>query len=186
MNKIDFNKLTAEWLIDNFQEITDDVSNGDYIEDVTFEKNIDSEYIRETNSIKEWEDGIKIDFRVWFNRWGDFMTEKRLSYIKITNDGIISIRLPEALEDRDIEDCLEERIKELLGIKQKEEISTKTLVPTKFVLDRNRKTNYNGTDIVVTTYRCSSCEEVYIMEIMTTSYCPCCGVKFEEIEDISI
>ena len=82
MNKIDFSKLTAEWLIYNFQEITDDVSNGDYIEDVTFEKNIDSEYIRKTSSIKEWEDGIKINFRVWFNNWGEFMTEKRLSYIK--------------------------------------------------------------------------------------------------------
>jgi hypothetical protein len=46
MNNIDFTKLTAKWLIENFQEITDDISNGDYIENVTFEKNISSEYIQ--------------------------------------------------------------------------------------------------------------------------------------------
>jgi hypothetical protein len=84
---------------------------------------------RETNSIKEWEDGIKINFRVWFNRWGEFMTERSFSYIKITNNGIISIRLPEALEGGGIESELEDRIFELLGLKKEEEIvSTTTLV----------------------------------------------------------
>jgi hypothetical protein len=116
MSNIDFIKLTAEWLTVNFQEITDDILNGDYIEDVTFEKNIASEYIRETNSIKEWEDGIKINFRVWFNNWGKFMSQKELSWIKITNNGIISIRLPEAIEGG-IETELSERISKLLGIK---------------------------------------------------------------------
>ena len=59
-NNIDFTKLTVKWLTENFQEITDDISNGDYIEDITFEKNISSEYIRETNSIKKWEPRIAI------------------------------------------------------------------------------------------------------------------------------
>jgi hypothetical protein len=187
MNNIDFTKLTAEWLIENFQEITDDVSNGDYIEDVTFEKNIASEYIRETFSIKEWEDGIKINFRVWFNRWGDFMTEKRLSYIKITNDGKISIRLPEALEGGEIEEYLEERIAKLLEIKQEEEVVLTTyLVPTKIYLDRDRRINYNGEEIMANNFKCSTCNNHFIMQVMPFDFCPCCGVEFKEMEDISI
>ena len=185
---IDFSKLTAEWLTKNFQEITDDISNGDYIEDVSFETNITSEYIRETNSVKETEDGITINFRVWFNSWGDFMTERGLSYLTITNNGEISIRLPEAIEFGGIEDELKKRIKELLDIKQEEqeEKETKCLIPTKYILDRDRHMNYNGRNIIANSYRCSSCDEDYIMEISPASYCPYCGVKFEEIEDISI
>lgn len=183
---IDFSKLTAEWLIENFQEITDDISNGDYIEDVKFETNIGSDYIRESNSIKEYEDGIKITFRVWFNRWGDFMTERRQSYITITNEGIISIRLPEAIEYSGIETELEERIKELLGIKPEEQVENKSLIPTKFVLDRDRQINYNGEDMMANNYRCSSCNESYIITMPNHEFCPICGIHFEEIEDISL
>lgn len=183
MNKIDFSKLTAEWLIENFQEITDDVSNGDYIEDVNFESNIEINLERESNSINEYEDGIKITFRVWFNRWGDFMTERRQSYITITNEGIINIRLPEALEGSDVEGELEERIKELLVIKSEEQVP---LIITKFVLDRDRQINYNGQDLIANNYRCSSCKESYIITMPHHEFCPICGIHFEQREDISI
>lgn len=106
---IDLSKITPKWITKVFKEVTEDVSNGDYIEDVKIETNFTLP--SGASSGKEaFEDGIKITFKVWWNRWGDFMTDKHRYYIKVNNKGLVSCNLPEAIEGGDIESGLEEMI----------------------------------------------------------------------------
>jgi Zn finger protein HypA/HybF involved in hydrogenase expression len=65
-------------------------------------------------------------------------------------------------------------------------VENRWLVPTKITLDRDRRINYNGLECYSNTYMCSDCNFQYIMQVMTTSYCPNCGVEFHDIDDISI
>ena len=53
------------------------------------------------------------------------------------------------------------------------------------VLDRTREVNYNGNNIMITEYRCSSCDNIFHLDKECT-FCPVCGIKHTEHEDISV
>jgi len=109
--------ITAEWLIKTFEELGDEYGNGDYIEDVSIKTNMSQNY---TEPYDTYEDGIKITFKVWYNNWGTFMTEREESSIIIRKDGSIQINLPEFLEGGDIDCKLKTKIKELLEIEMEQ------------------------------------------------------------------
>ncbi len=53
--------------------------------------------------------------------------------------------------------------------------------------DRNRTVNYNGHEIQMNMYECTSCREVYKFEYGGKHlYCPCCGTKYKYQDDISV
>lgn len=91
-------RITPEWLIDNFKEISEDILNGDYIEDVIIQEN---------------ENGVNISFKVWWNAWGEWLTDKHRYSVNINKDKI-SISLPEAIEGSGIESELKDKIIELI------------------------------------------------------------------------
>lgn len=57
---------------------------------------------------------------------------------------------------------------------------------TKIRWDRTRDVIYNGSELQMNTYSCSSCENVYHFERIKHSYCPFCGVKFKYESDVSV
>lgn len=51
---------------------------------------------------------------------------------------------------------------------------------TCFRLDRDRETIYNGDAVILTSFKCSSCEEEYIFLAICHSHCPMCGLKYDD------
>jgi hypothetical protein len=92
---LEFSKITGEWLTENFEDISDDVMNGESIENVRFE---------------EKNGGLIIKFDVDY-RYG----LHRNKGIKISERGNITIDLDETpIEGCGIEEELKERIRELI------------------------------------------------------------------------
>lgn len=58
----------------------------------------------------------------------------------------------------------------------------KTLLKT----DRTRTVNYNGNELNMNTYGCSSCKTYYFLEEIKHKFCPFCGAKYKYTIDISI
>ena len=98
-NKLDFNLITKEWLTEKFYEISSDVMNGEYIENVLSQK---------------LKDGLFITFDVNCGRYGLYRNHS----ISIGNRGEIKIDLFDTpVEGCGIESGLEEEIEKLLDIK---------------------------------------------------------------------
>jgi hypothetical protein len=53
-------------------------------------------------------------------------------------------------------------------------------------LDRSRTVLYNGNEIIMNSYKCSSCNATYIMEKMEHLFCPHCGKHYNDQLDVSI
>lgn len=53
-------------------------------------------------------------------------------------------------------------------------------------MDRTRRVNYNGNEIRMNNYQCSSCKMEYIMEEQSHKSCPFCGITYKFDTDISI
>lgn len=53
-------------------------------------------------------------------------------------------------------------------------------------MDRTRTVNYNGNEIRMNNYQCSSCKMEYIMEEQPHKSCPFCGIVYKFDTDISI
>ena len=56
---------------------------------------------------------------------------------------------------------------------------------TKVMYDRTRTVNYNGSELWMNTYECSSCKTVYHFEQIKHSFCPFCGKKYKYEADVS-
>ena len=56
---------------------------------------------------------------------------------------------------------------------------------TKITWDRTRTVNYNGNELMMNSYSCSTCDGHYTFEQIPHSYCPFCGTKYEHTEDVS-
>lgn len=94
--KLDFSKLTEEWLENKFNEISEDIMNGETIENIK---------INETNG------KLKIIFDVDCDRSGTWKNNS----IEINNRGSITVRLDDTpLEGCGIEDELKSEIKKLI------------------------------------------------------------------------
>ena len=115
MNNLDLSKITIEWITETFQEITDDIMNGDYIENVTIEKNFTLPF-GSTSGKEAYEDGVKITFNVWWKNWSEWQTNKGRYSINVNNKGKVSVYLPEAIEGGGIETELKEKISEFIKI----------------------------------------------------------------------
>lgn len=57
---------------------------------------------------------------------------------------------------------------------------------TKSITDRDRNVDYNGKELYMNTYHCSSCNQTYVMQVMLQEACPLCGTKYTSTEDVSI
>ena len=57
---------------------------------------------------------------------------------------------------------------------------------TKVMYDRTRTVNYNGSELWMNTYECSSCKTVYHFEQIKHSFCPFCGKKYRYEADVSV
>jgi len=57
---------------------------------------------------------------------------------------------------------------------------------TNIIWDRTRDVVYNGDQLQMNTYSCSSCEKVYYFEQIKHSFCPFCGIKFKYETDVSV
>ncbi len=57
---------------------------------------------------------------------------------------------------------------------------------TKLTLDRDRMIDYQGIELYANTYRCTSCDQTYIMQCMIHIACPCCGIKYKYCDDMSV
>lgn len=54
------------------------------------------------------------------------------------------------------------------------------------ITDRDRDVEYNGLEISCNTFKCSECGTLFILERPSPGFCPRCGEKFDDFEDISI
>jgi hypothetical protein len=52
--------------------------------------------------------------------------------------------------------------------------------------DRNRSVIYNGEELQMNTYGCSSCNKTYKFEFGVHYFCPLCGTKYKFSCDVSI
>jgi len=52
--------------------------------------------------------------------------------------------------------------------------------------DRTRTVHYNGDEIWMNTYSCSSCEVVYKFEQISHRFCPWCGTEYRFETDVSV
>ena len=59
-------------------------------------------------------------------------------------------------------------------------------VKTCIITDRMRTVNYNGDDLQMNTYSCSSCKEDYTFEQRNHKFCPFCGDEYKYLTDVSI
>lgn len=57
---------------------------------------------------------------------------------------------------------------------------------TKIRLDRTRDVIYNGNELSMNTYECSSCKTIYHFEEVKHSFCPFCGKKYKYEVDVSV
>ena len=57
---------------------------------------------------------------------------------------------------------------------------------TKIRWDRTRDVVYNGNELRMNTYECSSCKTVYHFEEVKHSFCPFCGKKYKYEADVSV
>jgi hypothetical protein len=90
-------KLTAEWLAKTFEEITDDIMNGETLYDVLYSKNSNGGYI--------------ITFSIDLGRRGKDEDNSIRIYFNSQNELVVSVRLCEQLEGGGIEEEFEEKIK---------------------------------------------------------------------------
>ena len=52
--------------------------------------------------------------------------------------------------------------------------------------DRTRTTNYNGEELQMNSYSCSTCKEDYKFEERRHKFCPFCGNEYKFETDVSI
>jgi len=58
---------------------------------------------------------------------------------------------------------------------------------TLYTTDRQRKAIINGQEVEVQEYMCKSCKGYFILPVeVQVNYCPHCGVKFDNKDDISL
>lgn len=57
---------------------------------------------------------------------------------------------------------------------------------TLITLDRVRTVEKNGIEIDVNECKCCDCNEVFVLELPSPKFCPYCGNKFTEFEDVSV
>lgn len=57
---------------------------------------------------------------------------------------------------------------------------------TKIMWDRTRTVNYNGEELQMNSYSCSSCKEDYKFEEVNHNFCPFCGTKYKYQSDLSV
>jgi len=93
--KINIDKITIDWLVNKFEEISEDIMNGETIENVSYGV-----------------DGKEIYFDINCHRYGFF---RGSGYIKITDKGSVSVNLGDTpLEGCGIEGELKKAIEELI------------------------------------------------------------------------
>ena len=109
---IDLSKITEEWLIEKFNEVSEEESNGEEMEEgIKIEKyyNLPS---GASSASQKFEDGIKIEFSIDCGRRG----VHRDNSIHINNKGKVNINLCEMLEGGGIESNLIEKIENYIFI----------------------------------------------------------------------
>ena len=57
---------------------------------------------------------------------------------------------------------------------------------TKIMWDRTREVIYNGVELLMNTYSCSTCEKTYHFECIKHNFCPFCGTKYKFEANVSV